>query len=110
VRHETAGVVVPGEGLRHRRLVDADRVGGVGRRFSPAVWRGIHLTSYVVFWLTSIHAALAGSDTTNRLYQATAIAATMAVAWALMCRITNRGRRRRAVPKRRAQSADPVSA
>jgi DMSO/TMAO reductase YedYZ heme-binding membrane subunit len=64
------------------------------RRLSPAVWRGIHLTSYVVFWLTSIHAALAGSDTTNRLYQATVIAATMAVAWALMYRITNRGRRR----------------
>ena len=60
------------------------------RRLPKRVWRGIHLTSYLVFWLTSIHAALAGTDRTVRLYQVTAAASIVAVAWALMYRLANR--------------------
>jgi len=53
-------------------------------------WRAIHLTSYITFWLTSLHGAFAGSDTTAWLYQATAAASIVAVAWAVLYRITNR--------------------
>jgi predicted ferric reductase len=60
------------------------------RRLPRKVWRAIHLTSYVVFWLASIHAALAGTDRTQRLYQVTAAASIVAVAWALMYRLANR--------------------
>ncbi len=54
------------------------------------VWRAVHLSSYAVFWLTSLHAAYAGSDRTTLLYRSTAIASILAVAWALMYRISNR--------------------
>jgi predicted ferric reductase len=60
------------------------------RRLPKRVWRAVHLTSYLVFWLTSIHAALAGTDRTQRLYQFTAAASIVAVAWALMYRLANR--------------------
>jgi methionine sulfoxide reductase heme-binding subunit len=60
------------------------------RRLPRKLWRAIHLSSYVVFWLTSIHAALAGTDRTQRLYQVTAAASIFAVAWALMYRLANR--------------------
>ena len=65
------------------------------RRLPKRVWRGIHLTSYAVFWLTSIHAALAGTDRTLWLYQVTAIASIAAVAWSLMYRLANRRQSRR---------------
>lgn len=60
------------------------------RKLPKPVWRGVHLTSYVVFWLVSIHAALAGTDTSFRLYQVTAVASIVAVGWATMYRIANR--------------------
>jgi predicted ferric reductase len=60
------------------------------KRLPRHVWRSIHLTSYVVFWLTSIHAALAGTDRTHWLYQLTAAASIVAVAWALLYRLTTR--------------------
>jgi DMSO/TMAO reductase YedYZ heme-binding membrane subunit len=60
------------------------------RRLPKRIWRAIHLSSYAVFWLTSIHAALAGTDRAQRLYQVTAAASIIAVAWALMYRLANR--------------------
>ncbi len=60
------------------------------RRLPRRVWRSIHLLSYITFWLTSIHGALAGSDRTALLYQVTAVGSIVAVVWALMYRIANR--------------------
>lgn len=60
------------------------------KRLPKRLWRGVHLTSYLVFWLTSIHAALAGTDPSQRLYQATAVLMIVAVVWATMYRIANR--------------------
>ena len=65
------------------------------KRLPKRVWRSIHLTSYAVFWLTSIHAALAGTDRANSLYQLTAAASIIAVAWALAYRLTTRRADRR---------------
>lgn len=66
------------------------------RRLPRRLWRYIHLTSYLTFWLTSIHAALAGTDRTNLLYQATATAAIVAVMWSLGYRLLRGSKRRRA--------------
>ena len=75
------------------------------RRLPRKVWRAIHLTSYVVFWLTSIHAALAGTDRTQRLYQVTAAASIFAVAWALMYRLANRRATQPPIPPRDLERA-----
>jgi predicted ferric reductase len=60
------------------------------KRLPRHVWRSIHLTSYAVFWLTSTHAALAGTDRRLGLYQVTAAGSIVAVAWALLYRLTTR--------------------
>lgn len=60
------------------------------RRLPRRVWRFVHLSSYLAFWLTSFHAAFAGSDRTSILYQATAVVSISAVVWALMYRVANR--------------------
>lgn len=66
------------------------------RRLPRKFWRAVHLSSYVAFWLTAMHAAFAGSDRTSGLYQLTAAASIVAVAWALMYRVANRRAVRRA--------------
>lgn len=58
----------------------------LSRRF----WRVVHLSSYVAFWMTAMHAAFAGTDRSAGLYQASAAASILAVAWALMYRVANR--------------------
>jgi predicted ferric reductase len=66
------------------------------RRLPRRFWRIVHLSSYVAFWLTSMHAAFAGTDTTSWLYRAGAAASILAVAYALMYRLANRRAVRRA--------------
>lgn len=83
----------------------------LARRLSRRTWRGIHLTSYVVFWLSSMHAGMAGTDRSAWLYQVTSLASLVAVAWALVYRVMNRRsvRRRTATVQRatRAAAASP---
>jgi hypothetical protein len=43
-----------------------------------------------VFLLVSLHAAFAGTDRTAWLYQVTAVASIVAVAWATVYRLTHR--------------------
>ncbi len=38
------------------------------KRMSRRVWHGIHLSSYVLFWVAAVHAATAGTDTGNTIY------------------------------------------
>jgi methionine sulfoxide reductase heme-binding subunit len=68
----------------------------LGRRHLPrSVWRAVHLTSYASFLLTSLHAAFAGTDASNRLYLITATAVIVAVASAAVQRLASRPARRR---------------
>ena len=60
------------------------------KRLPRKVWHGIHFTSYLVFWLTSLHAAFAGTDATSPIYQVTAAASIAAIVWALSYRIATR--------------------
>jgi DMSO/TMAO reductase YedYZ heme-binding membrane subunit len=68
------------------------------KRLPRRVWHSIHLTSYAVFWLASIHAALAGTDRSLGLYQVTAAASIVAVAWALLYRLNTRRANNRTRP------------
>jgi DMSO/TMAO reductase YedYZ heme-binding membrane subunit len=72
------------------------------KRLPRRAWRWIHLSSYAVFFLTSLHAAFAGTDQSNRLYQLTGTAAIAAVTWATVYRLTHR---RRVDPVRRAPTS-----
>jgi len=66
------------------------------KRLSKKWWRDVHIASYVVFWSVSIHAALAGTDTSKALYIVTAIVALAAVVFAASYRTLSRD-----LPKRR---------
>lgn len=79
------------------------------RKLPRKVWRFVHLSSYVAFWLASMHAAFAGTDATKGLYQLTAAASILAVVWALVYRVINRRSARRAVRAllREPQPASP---
>lgn len=79
------------------------------------VWRKIHLTSYVVFFLTSLHGTFAGTDATNLLYQGTSIAAlasvTFSTVYRLMTRRTTRRVRastQRSRPERHGNASTPI--
>jgi len=77
------------------------------KRLPKRVWRGVHMASYATFWLTSLHAAFAGTDRTRLLYQGTATGTILAVAWATMYRVGNR-RSVRSAPSRGAPGARPA--
>ena len=57
------------------------------KKVSRKWWRNVHIASYFVFWAVSIHAALAGTDTSKPLYTVTAIVALAAVVFAASYRI-----------------------
>lgn len=74
------------------------------KRLARPIWRRIHLTSYLAFFLTSLHGTLAGTDATNILYQTTSMAALAAVIFTTLFRIMTR--RKRPVPTRRPTATD----
>ncbi len=62
----------------------------LARRHLPRkVWHAVHLVSYVTFWLTTLHAAFAGTDRTQWLYQSTAVISIATVVWAVVYRLTH---------------------
>ena len=76
------------------------------KKASKTWWRSVHIASYFVFWGVSIHAALAGTDTSKTIYTVTAIVALAAVAFAASYRILSHDlpKRRPARAQRRASS------
>jgi DMSO/TMAO reductase YedYZ heme-binding membrane subunit len=79
------------------------------RRVPRRWWRGVHVTAYIAFWLTSVHGALAGTDSARLIYIATSSLAVAAVALAASYRILAR-RRPRTTSARRERPAGPVPA
>lgn len=69
------------------------------KRLPKRVWRGIHRTSALTFWLTSLHGTYAGTDANNRLYSVTSLLATVFVIAALTYRIATRKAKRRRVAR-----------
>ena len=66
------------------------------RRLPRRAWRAIHLTSYLAFWLTSLHAATAGTDAAHPLYRWTAVLSIAALVFAATYRVLTRRPSRRA--------------
>ena len=58
------------------------------RRLPRRAWKLIHLSSYAAVWLVSIHAGLAGTDVTNRAYQAVALLLSIVAVTAGIVRVT----------------------
>lgn len=79
------------------------------KRLPRRIWRWIHLSSYGVFLLVSLHAAFAGTDRTHWLYQVTAVGTIVAVAWATVYRLTHRKPPRTATATRSPRSGARAS-
>ena len=58
------------------------------KRLPKRVWRGIHMSSYVLTWLVFVHAGLAGTDVSNRVYQVVALLLTIVAVTAAVLRVT----------------------
>jgi predicted ferric reductase len=57
------------------------------RRLPKRLWRAVHVTSYGLVWFSAVHAGLAGTDASNRVYQAVAVLLTSAALSAAVLRI-----------------------
>lgn len=57
------------------------------RRLPRRLWKVVHSSAFVVFWATSIHAALAGTDTSSGWYRAIAAALLAVVVFAVAYRV-----------------------
>jgi sulfoxide reductase heme-binding subunit YedZ len=64
------------------------------RRIPRRVWRGIHATSYVLFWVATFHLITAGTDAGHPLSKVATTAAIVAVVFLTLVRtLSSRGRR-----------------
>jgi DMSO/TMAO reductase YedYZ heme-binding membrane subunit len=84
------------------------------RRLPRTVWRRVHYLSYAMVWAVSVHAGLAGSDVSNRVYQFVALLLTITAVSAATVRVLT-GRRMggtavRSAPPRRSAPAEPEEA
>lgn len=80
------------------------------RRLPRRVWRGIHATSYVVFWSSTFHLVLAGTDTANAVSRVGATVAMAAVVFLTLVRVLDGRAARRprpASPRLGARAAAP---
>lgn len=58
------------------------------KKLPKRLWRAVHVISYGLVWSVSVHAALAGTDVTNRVYQVVALLLTIAAVTAAVLRVT----------------------
>ena len=74
------------------------------KRLPKRIWRGIHLTSYVTFWLSGLHGVFAGTDALEPLFVITLMVSVVGVVFAVTYRMLNgRKRRRSTSPPRVAE-------
>jgi predicted ferric reductase len=60
------------------------------RRLPRRLWHGVHLTSYVLFWLATFHLLTAGTDATNRISRLGAGFAVALVTFLTFVRVLDR--------------------
>ncbi|MBI4884345.1 MAG: ferric reductase-like transmembrane domain-containing protein [Actinobacteria bacterium] len=75
------------------------------KKLPRRLWKFVHYFSYVAVWLTSVHAALAGTDVSNRLYQALALLLTITAVTFAIIRIVIGTTRAQAASRRTSGSA-----
>ncbi|MEX1105811.1 MAG: ferric reductase-like transmembrane domain-containing protein [Ilumatobacteraceae bacterium] len=57
------------------------------RRLPRRLWRGIHMLSYGLVWTAVVHAGMAGTDVSNRVYQVVALVLTVIATTAAVVRV-----------------------
>jgi DMSO/TMAO reductase YedYZ heme-binding membrane subunit len=57
------------------------------KRLPRKWWKGVHMSSYAVVWLGSVHGALAGTDARHPIYVSVAIVLTMLAVGAALVRV-----------------------
>jgi hypothetical protein len=57
------------------------------KRIPVRAWRLVHATSYLLAWTAIVHAGMAGTDVSNRIYQAIALLLTILAASAAVIRV-----------------------
>jgi predicted ferric reductase len=57
------------------------------KRLPRRLWRGIHYLSYALVWTAVVHAGLAGTDVSNRVYQVLALLLTVMATTAAVVRV-----------------------
>jgi DMSO/TMAO reductase YedYZ heme-binding membrane subunit len=79
------------------------------KHIRPRVWRGVHLTAYLLYVLSTVHLLLAGTDRTNPLLRGAVVVSVAAVAFFTVYRWVGPGRVRsaRAGRERTRQAATP---
>ncbi len=77
------------------------------RRLPPRVWHGVHLASYPLFAMATIHGLTAGADAVNPLLRLAMVAAAAAVVGLTVYRVGQLSRPARPAP--RATVADPAA-
>lgn len=77
------------------------------RRLPKRVWKAVHTSSFALFWVASIHSALAGTDTTAPWYRVGSVALIVAVMFTVSYRVltANAAKRRRGGASRERQQA-----
>ena len=84
----------------------------VMKKLPRPFWKFVHYFSYAAVWLTSVHGALAGTDASNRVYQAVAMLLTIVAVTAAVIRVimgtTRHQRARRAAATAAAAAAAAV--
>lgn len=57
------------------------------RRLPRRWWRWVHVTSYAMTWSATVHAGMAGTDASSRVYQAVALVLTIGGVTAALVRV-----------------------
>lgn len=65
------------------------------KRLPRRLWKGIHLSSYLLFWTGLLHGVMAGSDAGHPLYVLTTALMTLAVVFLTLFRAMGQRRRQR---------------
>jgi predicted ferric reductase len=78
------------------------------RRLPRRTWKAVHLSSYALVWAVSVHAGLAGTDVTNRVYQGVAVALLIAAVSATIVRVLTPSRPRQVARPTRPAPAPAI--
>lgn len=74
------------------------------RRLPRRFWKGIHYTSFPLFWLATVHAGAAGTDTASVVYRWTVALTVTAVVFVVTYRVVAPSRARRRASVRPVES------
>ena len=93
-------------------LVAVEATSLMQRRLPRRLWRGVHVTSWVLYWLAVVHGVTAGTDAGNRAYVAVTLVGVGVVLFLTVVRMLTSRRVRKAfapAPEARPRSIEAVA-